>query len=133
MPTTFVQAHAQLNQQAQAVFAGTLLVFGNIVEESYWAGTQLFVKFEVKFRRSGALGLGSQGSQRRHGTVTVTIHSPKGSGDGGRNQVLETVVTSFADRRIGGAVLRTAQAPLHGETSNWSLSSIEVPFHFDSL
>lgn len=135
MPTE-IEVHAAIDTLTNAEIettAGIPVVYGNQSNVSLSGGTIAFLTQRVIFTNDNQLGLGNTASRKHLGSLIFIIHCRKGTGDFDRNRLQAAVVNSFRSRVVGGATLLNAKSVAQGDTDNWTLSGIQIPFYFFEL
>lgn len=130
MPTR-TSVHAAIDTKADAVFAGINLLKGNQVNLAFSEGTLPYIRERVIFTGVGQLYLGNTKANRKTGSIVFTLFVRKGSGDGDRNRLADMVTNNFCNTQIGGATFWGSRELPYGDTENWCLSGIQIPFYFD--
>src|SRR5690606_11447255 len=137
MPS-LAQAQTALDNRAILAFAGSgaVLLHGNQSDSEVSQGSAPYIRFRVVFSTNRQLQLGRREAdapcpRRNEGYVLIVIHTRKGTGDGQRNSRQERVNQPFPSRTVGGVTLRGARVVSVGETVNWAILGIQIPFHFD--
>lgn len=107
------------------------IVYGNMSNTGLAGGTAPWAQVIVIEQTDSQTTLGNPSSSRVRGTVTFIFYVRKDSGMGKHTQMREAVKTRFKGKVIGGATFLDARSTTLGETGSWSLTGVEVPFHFD--
>lgn len=128
MPT-MAQVHTAIDQLTLTAFSGYPTFFGN---QHVPKQTEPFVKQNVMFISSNQTELGRPEGGRNRGLIIFQFHSRRNTGNSVHNAMHQIVLDSFKGKLVGGAVLQNARASANGETENWAIRQIEVPFYFDS-
>lgn len=127
---TVNEVQAALDQYAETVLAGENLLFSNQDDQSFFFGSQPYVKMKVVFSRLGQAQLGNAQFYRGTGFVLFTVYERRGVGVADTNRLLELVIHSFRNRSVGPAHLRDAQLAAPIETATWITTAVQVPFYF---
>lgn len=128
MPT-IATVHAALDQATATALAGYTVFYSN---QNTTPQTSTYIKQRVFFQNSNQFELGNTTSGRTRGTLVFMFHVKKGSGSAVLNTLQQIVLTSFRSKTIGGAVLQNANMSAAGETEQWAIHTVQVPFYFDS-
>lgn len=107
------------------------VVYGNQSRPELSTGSVPFLKQRVLLFTDKQIGLGNAVPRRRRGSVVFQIHVPVGIGDKARNDLMDEVLKSFRSQLIGGATFENGRMVSSGETLNWSITGVEIPFYFD--
>ena len=131
MPT-FQQVSAEVEKQTKAAMdaLGFGTVFANTAD-NFITGQVAYCKVTVIEQTDKQTVLGIPESSRIRGTATFLLHTRKNSGMGKNTQMREAIKARFRNKVVGGANFLEARATFLGETENWSLTGVEVPFYFD--
>lgn len=130
MALTFADVHAILDGLTAAGLAPTPVVYGNTSDSGYQSGVADYIKQRVIFNHSRQFELGSPTRGRNFGSIVLMLHCRRGSGDAGRNTLLEKVVSSLRSKQVSGVTTLNARIVTQGEIENWQITGIEIPFYF---
>lgn len=128
MPTQS-SVHAAIDALTAAVFVGHPVYYANMDVPKQSAD---YIKQSVVFSSNSQYQLGDTVSGRERGRILFAFHNKKGTGSAVRNTWNQLVGTGFRSKVVGGAVLQNVTASVAGETENWAITVVEVPFYFDS-
>lgn len=133
MAITFADAHATIDALTAAGLAPTPVVYGNTSDSLYQGGTVDYIKQRVIFNGSKQFELGSPTRGRNFGSIVLILHCRRGTGDAGRNALLEKVVSSLRSKQVSGVTTLNARVVTQGEIENWQITGVEIPFYFTVL
>lgn len=108
------------------------VVFGNQTNTTLSQGTAPFLRQRVSFTLDNQRDLGNLCSRRIRGYILFTIHIRKGTGDAVRDDLIDRVTRAFRSRYIGPATTLDPQMVLSGESENWAVTGVQIPFFFDT-
>lgn len=129
MPT-ITSVHAAIDQHTLSSFPSIPVIFGNTENLVLSEQQNPFLKQRVLFVTDSQFQLGDVVSSKKTGSVIFIVHTRKNTGDADRNSLQDLVLKSFRSKVIGGATFLNARVISSGETENWSLTGIEIPFFF---
>lgn len=132
MPTR-ASVHTAIDLLTQSTLTGYLVHFDNTDYEQYSQQNNPFVSQKVNFRANKQLELGRPDMRRQHGAVMFLVHTRKGTGTGVKDTIIELLQNSFASKIIGGATFVDATELPLGESGNWAVTGIEIPFYYERL
>lgn len=132
MPT-IASVHAAVDAYTQSEMTGIPVIFGNVEDPTVSEGTAAFLKQRVIFTSDSQFILGAPQSSRKRGSVIFIINVRKNKGDKDRNILLDKVLKSFRSKVIGGATFLNGRVVSSGQSENWLLTGVEIPFYFDEL
>ena len=127
--TTMAAVHAALDQLTASAFAAYPVFYSN---QSIPPQTAAHVRQLVVFTSSNQMELGNPAGGRNRGLIIFQFHTKRNTGNSVSNAMHQIVLDSFKGKLAGGAVLQNARASANGETENWAIRQVEVPFYFDS-
>jgi len=132
MPTR-AQVHASIDLLTQTTLAGYSVHYDNTDYESFSQQQNPFVSLKVNFRSDNQMELGRPDMRRQHGAILFLVHTRKGTGAAVRNTIVQLLLDTFASQVIGGATFVNATELPLGESGNWAVTGIEIPFYFERL
>lgn len=133
MILTAAQVHKILDLQTQTVMAGELLLYGNMEDASYAAGSRPYVKQSVQFNSSNQLELGNQSRKKREGTLIFEVHYRSNTGSAARNALYDKIDAGFGLKSLGGVILLGVQSLGERGALNWVIDAHLIPFYFYSI
>lgn len=125
---TFAQAQTLLDQLTSVELAAYPILYDNQDDSELSLGVLPFIKQKVLFGQARQYELGSTDRGRHYGSILLRLHERRGQGSSGRNAMLQAVVSSFRSKAVGGVTLLNAHVANQGETGNWNVTSVEIPF-----
>lgn len=132
MPTR-ASVHSAIDALTQSTLSSYSVCFDNTDYEAYSQGSSPFISQKVSFRENNQLELGRTDMRRQHGKVIFLIHVRKGAGSSLRNTIAELLLDAFASKVIGGATFVDATELPLGESGNWAVTGIDIPFYYERL
>lgn len=127
------QVHALLDQMTLAELGAWPLVFKNQDDSINSEGTAPYIKQLVLWTTSSQRELGAPSRARNRGSLLLILHERRGQGSASSNAMLKTVLSSFRSKQVSGVTLMNARIVSQGETLNWNLTSVEIPFYWDEV
>ncbi len=125
---TFAQVQVLLDQLTESSLVAYPLLYDNQDDSALSAGTVSYIKQKVLFGQARQFELGNPDRGRLYGSILLRLHERRGLGSAGRNAMLQAVVSSFRSKAVGGVTLLNARIVNQGETGNWNVTSVEIPF-----
>jgi len=127
------QIHISIDQHTAAQFPAMPIVFDNQDDTAASQGAVPWLKQKVVFKTANQIILGNTTPFRGTGAVVFIIYVRKGTGTSDRDKLHQRVIDSFRSQQIGGATFLNAQLLNRGESENWQLIGLQIPFFFNSL